>query len=198
MLFMSTTTTNMGKNISNAVYVLKETYKNLNLFFLELDRIGEKEGFVPITPKFLRWKSDSDYDGWLTSNFIKLYQLERDSPLNHITSIKSGYLYGIEVDLEENEYPIISLIRYNFDYSGWTRIPAISDHWVFWDPFRVEKFFKITEDSGLWTSIPLEKGQSRYWGIQNAVAKTIPLLSITSSEAIKTQIFQELENLPLI
>lgn len=195
---MSTTTTNMGQNISNAVYVLKETYKNLNLLFLELDRIGEKEGFIPITPKFLRWKSDSDYDGWLTSNFIKLYQLERDSPVNNITSIKDGYLYGIEVDLEENEYPIISLIRYKFDYSGWTKIPAISDHWVFWDPFRIEKFFKISEDNGLWTSIPLEKAQSRYWGIQNAVAKVIPLLSITSPEAIRTQIFQELENFPLI
>ncbi|GMB09551.1 hypothetical protein [Thermolongibacillus altinsuensis] len=195
---MSITTANMGQNISNAVYVLRETYKNLNLLFSELDRIGEKEGFIPITPRFLRWKSDLDFDGWLISNFIKLYQLEKDPPLKNIPHMKGGYLYGIEIDLGENEYPIISLIRYNFDYSGRTRIPTVSDHWVFWDPFRVEKFFEINENEGLWTSTPLEKVKDRYWGIQNAIAKEIPLLSVTSPEDIRTKIFQELENLSII
>jgi hypothetical protein len=195
---MSITSTDMGQNISNAVYVLKETYKNLNLLFSELDRIGEKEGFISITPRFLRWKSDSDYDGWLTSNFIKLYQLEEDLPLNNVPNMRDGSIYGIEVDLRENEYPIISLIRYNFEYYGWTRMPAISYHKVFWDPFRVEKFFDITETNGLWISTPLEKAKDRYLGMQNAVAREIPLLSITSPEDIKTKIFQELENLPVI
>ena len=192
-------TTNVGQNISNAVYVLKETYKNINLLFSELDRIGEKEGFIPITPKFLRWKSDSDYDGWLTNNFIKLYQVEKDSPLKHLQNLKEGFIFGIEIDLigEEN-YPTISLTRYHFDFSEWTRTPTISDHWVFWDPFRIEKFFEITKDNGVWTSIPLEKTKSRYWGMKSAVSIEIPLVSITSPEDISMKIFQELENLPII
>lgn len=70
---MSIKTTNTGQNISNIVYVLRETFKNLNLLFSELDQIGEEEGFVSITPRFSRWRSDSDYEGWLTSNFIKFY-----------------------------------------------------------------------------------------------------------------------------
>jgi hypothetical protein len=190
------TTTNLGQNISTAVEVLRETYKNLNLLFAELDRIGENEGFIPITPKFLRWKSDSDYDGWLTTNFIKLYQLEKDPTLPNIPDMKEGYLYGIEVDLGEDDYPVISLIRYNFDYSDWTRMPGVSDHWIFWGPFRMDNFFEINEAEGLWTSMTLERAKRRYWGMENAVSRSIPLLSITSPEEIRTKIFQELENLP--
>jgi hypothetical protein len=198
MRVMSTTSVNQGQNISNAVAVLKETYKNLNLLFSELDRVGEKEGFVSLTPRFLRWKSDSAHEGWLTDNFIKLYQLEEDPILNESIGLRDGDLYGIEVDLEGEEgYPTLSLIRYQFDYSKWTRIPAISDHWVFWGPFRIEKFFDIYQNDGIWTSVPLEKGKERYWGIQNAAAIDIPLLSIASSEDIKTKIFQQFGSLSI-
>ncbi|MEK4486920.1 hypothetical protein MHH81_15330 [Psychrobacillus sp. FSL H8-0484] len=193
----TTQPTNVGQNISNSIYVLKETYKNLNLLFSELDRIAEKEGFIPLTPKFLRWKSDSDYEGWLTSNFIKLYQEEKDSPLKHIQNLKDGFIYGIEVDLEgEDNYPTISLTRYQFDFSEWNRIPTISDHWIFWDPFRLDRFFEITKVNDVWTSTTLEKSKIRYWGMQSAVSIEIPLVSITSPEDISTKIFLELENLP--
>ncbi|AIQ39908.1 hypothetical protein [Paenibacillus sp. FSL R5-0912] len=63
----------LGGNISLAVKVLRETYKNLNLLFGEMDMIGKEVGFVPLTPRFLRWKSDSYEDGWLLNNFIKIY-----------------------------------------------------------------------------------------------------------------------------
>ena len=197
---MSTTTSiDTGGNISNAVFVLRETYKNLNLLFSELDRIGEKEGFVSITPKFLRWKSDSDNDGWLTSNFIKLYQLEKDDPLPNFENMRDGYIYGVEVDLEgEDNYPTISLAKYHFDFSEWSRTPGISDHWVFWGAFRLEKFFDIRKEERVWTSKTAEKAKSRYWGLQSAVATDIPLVSINSSEEIKAKIFQAFENLPMI
>jgi hypothetical protein len=194
---MSTISVNLGQNISNAVTVLKETYKNLNLLFSELDRIGEKEGFVPLTPKYLRWKSDSDYEGWLTNNFIKLYQLEEDPILNESIGVRDGFLFGIEVDLEgEKGFPTLSLVRYSFDYSKWSRIPAISDHWVFWGPFRKEKFFDIQQTDNLWKSVATEKGKERYWGIQNAVAIELPLWSVSSTEDIKLKIFRELGRLP--
>ncbi|OIJ21705.1 hypothetical protein BKP45_03120 [Anaerobacillus alkalidiazotrophicus] len=143
---MSSTNPNMGGNISIAVDVLRETYKNLHLLFSELDRIGEDEGFVPITPKFLRWKSDSAHEGWLTSNFIKLYQIENEHPSTNITDLKNGPIFGIEVDLGEDEYPVIALIRYHFDYSYWTRLPNVSDHWVFISPspFFVIKIFMVS------------------------------------------------------
>ncbi|CAH2714766.1 hypothetical protein BACCIP111895_01942 [Neobacillus rhizosphaerae] len=120
---MSLIKSNLGQNISTAVEVLIETYKNLDSFFVELDRIGEEEGFLTLTPRFMRWKSDSDPAGWLTSNFIKLYQLEKDPDFSNNLGLKSGSLFGVEVDLLTNEYPVISLIRYTFDYSHWTKLP---------------------------------------------------------------------------
>lgn len=191
---MTLNTTDLGHNITNAISVLKESYENINLLFTELDRVAEDEGFVSMIPRFLRWKSDSNHEGWLTSNFIKLYQLEKDPTLDKFPEMRDGYIFGIEVDLEGETYPTISLNRYEFDYSVWPRIPAISDHWVFWDPFRNDKHFNISEDNNYWSSTPFEKSKQRYWGIQQAFSKDFPLLSITSSEDIKIKIFQELES----
>ncbi len=199
-VFMSTTI-DKGENISNSVHVLTETYRNLELLFSELDRVGENEGFNSVTPRFLRWKSDVHYDEWLISNFIKLYQLEIDAPLTHL-DMKDGYLYGVEVDLHREEgYPIISVIKYSFDYSKWERTPGASkhDHRVFWNPFRDDSFFNITKTDDIWTSIPSsEEAKTRHWGIKSAVAKEIPLVSVTSPEDIGIKIFQGLKNLPAI
>lgn len=42
----------LGRNISRSVNVLRETYKNLNLLFNEMDMIGKELGFIPLTSKF--------------------------------------------------------------------------------------------------------------------------------------------------
>jgi hypothetical protein len=193
---MSLVANNLGQNINTAVEVLIETYKNLDSLFVELDRIGEEEGFITLTPRFMRWKSDTDPTGWLTSNFIKLYQLEKDPDFPTNLGLKSGSIFGIEVDLQAKEYPVISLIRYTFDYSQWIKLPSISDHWIFFGPFRYDNFFNIYEENGLWSSEPLEKAKKRYWGIQKAVARDFPLIEITTPESIRTKIFQELDLLP--
>ncbi|WP_419887607.1 hypothetical protein ACN6MT_19460 [Neobacillus niacini] len=193
---MCLVTNNLGQNINNAVNVLLETYKNLDSLFVELDRIGEEEGFISLTPRFLRWKSDTDPTGWLPTNFIKLYQLETDPDVPGELELKSGSLFGLEIDLESNDYPTISLTRYTFDYSKWTKMPSISDHWIFYGPFRYNNLFNINEENGLWTSVPIEKAQKRYWGIQKAVSRDIPLVEITNPETIRTKIYQGLDLLP--
>ncbi|MEH7440638.1 hypothetical protein V7182_24615 [Neobacillus drentensis] len=193
---MSLVTNNLGQNITTAANVLIETYRSLDKLFGELDRIGEEEGFISVTSRFMRWKSDSDPDGWMPTNFIKLYQLDKDPDFPGELGLKSGALFGVEVDLLLNDYPTISLNRYTFDYSQWTRLPSISDHWVFWGPFRNDNLFEIEEVNGLWTSEPFEKAKKRYWGIQKAVSSEIPLLEITETETIRAKIFQELELLP--
>ncbi|TFD93645.1 hypothetical protein [Jeotgalibacillus sp. R-1-5s-1] len=181
----------IGSNISNAVHVLQETYKNLNVLFSEMDRVGEEQGFISMTPRFLRWKSDSHSEGWLTSNFIKLYQKDDGIPLSHLPNMNNGDVFGIEVDLEGSEnIPAISLVKYKFDYTSWTRTPSTSDHWVFWDPFRIDKFFKINKKDGQWFSETNEKGKEKYWGLEKAVAIEIPLLEVNSPEDISEKIFE--------
>lgn len=178
-----TLTADKGQNITTAVTVLRETYKNLDLLFGELDRIGEEEGFIPITPKFLRWKSDADYDGWLTRNFIKLYKIPEDSA----SPIKT--IYGIEIDLDKEKFPILSLLKYTFEASEWPEKTSPSDHWIFWDPFRRDNFFNIDKADGVWTSVPLEKAKKRYRGMQKAIFISMPLVSIASPEDVRNIVF---------
>jgi hypothetical protein len=185
-----------GENITSAVTVLKETYRSLNTLFHEMDRIAEEEGFISLTPKFLRWKSDSDSDGWLMNNFIKLYQVEGNSIVPHLPELQDGDLFGVEVDLDGDEYPQIALTRYTFDYTFWTRMPATSDHWIFYQPFREDNSFEIDESNGIWKSKPYARSIKKYWGIQRAISRSIPLLIVNSSESVRSEIFGQLVLLP--
>lgn len=187
--------TNFGKNISTAVEVLTETYKNLQNFFSELDRIAEEEGFISLTPRFLRWKSDSDPSGWLVTDMIKLYQSENEPDLPNLPEMKSAPIYGVEVDLASEDHPAISVIQYTFDFSEWSRLPSVSDHWIFYYPFRDDSLFDIDEENGVWTSTPFEKAKKRYWGIEKAVAIDIPLVEINSPEMVRSEIFQKFDKL---
>lgn len=189
---MSTLTDSKGQNVTHAISVIKETYKNLNLLFSDLDSIGEEKGFLSLTPRFMRWKSDSHYDGWLTSNFIKLYQLDSDPVLENFEDLRNGDIYGIEIELADCDYPTISLLRYKFNLKEWTKLPGMSDHWLIWDPFRIENLFTIQENEGVWTSETTEKAKKKYWGLEKATAVDIPLFSITSTEDIEEKIFKKL------
>ncbi|CAH0121002.1 MULTISPECIES: hypothetical protein [Paenibacillus] len=187
-----------GGNISLSVRVLRETYKNINLLLNEMDVIGKEQGFIPLNPKFLRWKSDSYEDGWLLSNFIKVYQMEGGSAGNEmVQDLRDGDVFVVEIDLEgEEAYPEITLSRFQYDLTKWERMPAISDHWLFHDPYRLDNHFSIEETDGLWRCKTKEKSIHRYWGLKQAIGKTIPLTTVCDSASIKTNIFESLLKLP--
>lgn len=62
-------------------------------------------------------KSDVDPDSWLTTNMIKLFQSKKEQDLANLPELKSGSVFGVVVDFESKEYPILSLISYPFDFS---------------------------------------------------------------------------------
>ncbi|WP_142065567.1 hypothetical protein [Brevibacillus sp. AG162] len=108
----------------------------------ETDRAAEEEGSVPLTTKFLRWKSDAQTDGWLSSNFIKLYQKasdplyssQDDRSIFQDTELRAGSVYGVEIDLADEEEwncPTITVFQNQYQLSEWSRLPQISDHWIF-------------------------------------------------------------------
>ncbi|OMD93547.1 hypothetical protein [Paenibacillus odorifer] len=191
-------TNELGSNISLAVEVLRETYKNLNLLFSEMDMIGKDLGFVPLTARFLRWKSDSYEDGWLLTNFIKIYQLDGASASNeHVPDLKEGAVYVVEIELAGDDgYPEITLSRFHYDLSRWERMPAISDHWLFNHPYRIENHFDIECVDDIWRSNVKEKSSKKYWGFKKAIGKTNPLVTVNDAESIRVGIFQQLLDLP--
>jgi len=183
-----------GENISLSVKVLRETYRNITLLLNEMDMIGKERGFFPLIPRFLRWKSDSYEEGWLLSNFIKIYQLDGASAGNEqVPDLKDGDVYVVEIDLEGQEnYPELTLSRFQYDLSMWERLPSIADHWLFHDPYWLENHFTIDNNNGIWRTKTHEKSIKRYWGLRSAVGKSIPLTTVTDSASIREQIFQTL------
>jgi hypothetical protein len=163
---------------------------------VEMEVEAKEAGFVSLTPKFLRWKSDNESDGWLINDFIKLYQREGDTSPAEESNQDIGSIYGVEINFEE-EYPKIWLIRYTFDFSLWGRIPAISDHRTFYYPLGESSWFNVKEQNALRTGTPVDDSvKKRFWGIQKAIGKSIPLVQVTSRESIRTLIFDALLSLP--
>jgi hypothetical protein len=185
-----------GESIIKATNLLKETYTNLNILFQELDRVGEEEGYVTITPRFMRYKSDTDVTGWLTTNFIKLYVKAPVVP-DSIEDIRDLAWYGVMVDLtddDEEEFPILSIIRYQFDQSHWNRLPAVSDHWTFWSPFY-DGEFEITHEGNKWAVMANGKGKKKHSGFEKLKAVDILLFDVKSPEDVRVKIFGEFEKL---
>ncbi|WP_123039207.1 hypothetical protein [Cohnella candidum] len=188
---------NKGENITKALNVLYKTYENLELLFSDMDKEAEQMGFVSHTDKFMRWKSDANFNGWLTSSFIKLYQVEGERGSEQLEELRQGDIYAVEINLEE-EYPQIWLCRHRFDFSVWKRMPATADHWLFYQPLYLdnESLFKLVEKDEFWYSMPTAKAQKSYWGIQGSVAVSVPLVTVHSAETIRAEIFDRLRTLP--
>lgn len=185
-----------GGSIIQATRLLKETYKNLNILFQELDRVGEEEGYVTINPRYMRYKSDTDTTGWLITNFIKLYVKSEKVP-ESIEDIRDLPWYGVMVDLtddDENDIPLVSVIRYQFDQSHWHRLPVVSDHWTFWSPFYGGDYNIYREDNA-WEIDSNGKAKKKHNGFEKLVARDVPLFDLRSPEDIREKVFKEFEKL---
>lgn len=190
-----------GENIYTAFKVIENTYTNLAKFFSELDRVGADMGFISITPRFLRWKSDINPEGWLISSFIKLYQLKSDPFLEDDAEIRNGLIYGVEVLLgdEENsdvqaKIPQIFISKYEYDYiaGNWKRLPSVSEHWGFYWPLRnlKDKFIQ-TNVNNVFIVNPISNAKNEYWGLEKVTFKKIPLMEVDSTGKIKERIFEQ-------
>jgi hypothetical protein len=185
-----------GKSVFQATKIINETYENLSILFSELDRVGEQEGYVTITPRFMRYKSDTDFNGWMTINFIKLY-VKSDIPPTSIEDIRELPWFGVMVDLEGNEeegIPMLSILRYQYDQTFWDRLPTVSDHWAFWAPF-VEDGFDVIREGNEWTSTSSERAKKKHYGFEKAKAIDIPLFEVNSPEDIRVKVFKGLDQL---
>jgi len=185
-----------GESVVQAKNIIIETYENLSILFSELDRVGEQEGYVTITPRFMRYKSDTDYTGWLTTNFIKLY-VKATNPPASIEEIRELPWYGVMVDLngdEEEKIPLLTIVQYKYDQTYWRRLPAVSDHWAFWAPFFGDGF-EINNDGREWSSTSSEGVRKKHYGFEKAIAIDIPLFEVKSPEDIRIKVFEGFDKL---
>lgn len=199
-------TSDIGTSIWNAMSVVLDTYKNVSKLLPELDIVASEEGFVSITPNFLRWHSDREPNGWLYSSFIKLFQRNEDPAHAQVEDLRQGSIYVVDVNLfkvqevnegERDRQPLLYLCRFVYDpeLSLWTRLPGMADHWRFYWPIRDPG--SQTKCLGFYSvSVPAVSQKKGYWGLERALFTTSDLVSVNSRDAVKSRIFQPLKELP--
>lgn len=113
-----------------------------------------------MSPKFLRYKSDSDYWGWNTTQMFLLFQDMQDEMLEN--GWRDGPVYVLEILLyDPNEY-----------YG--TNEPRLE---MLYDPEYEE-----LEDEILVAEMPEEITQ-RYWGVKRVVCKVELLVDVNNENA---------------
>ncbi len=123
---------NLGENIHNAFEVVNKTHENVEKL-IEFCRVmaAEKKEFDLMSPKFLRYKSDSDYWGWNIRRMFLLFQDTQDElcypQLVGTITLNSGRRSS------KNIYEIIK------NLPGWGR--SFSDLLHFRDWFQIKMNF---------------------------------------------------------
>lgn len=175
---------NLDDNIFNAFEVVNKTHENVEkLMNYCKNIITEKDGYVLVSPKFLRWKSDGDYWAWNTSSFILLFQDSNDCELEN--EWRDGPVYVLEIDLYNPsvyDKPMAVIAKFEYDdIASWSKGCSPANHYIFYDPLYdfdyedLEGDFVVTEVD--------ESYKQRYWGLKRVVCFQVPLTEITGENA---------------
>ncbi len=172
-------------NINNAFSVVIKTYENIDKLMRFCDSIALDCNYIPSTTNFLRYKSDADYNGWLTTSFIKLYQSNNDKQLKN--EWQDGPVFAMNIYLLEE--PVIYLAKYEFEnISGWTHSYfSAAAHWLFGDPIHSKQngflIEELKDNEGYFVSQPVEAQKEKYWKLIRVVYTKIYLTRVTSDNA---------------
>lgn len=153
--------------------------------------VDEGNEYVVSVPKFLRWKSDNEFEGWLINDFILLFQSKADEKLEN--EWRNGPIYVLEIDLDYKDTPKVYISKFEYkNIESWSSGCSPTNHGRFYWPIRsIDEFdLKKTDDYEIWTP---KKGKesvadNSYWGIKRAVSFTEELIDI-NADNIKEKIF---------
>lgn len=181
-----------AENIRNAFKVVNKTYENINKMMNYCKTIADEgDEYIISTPKFLRWKSDNECEGWLINDFILLFQSKEDEELDN--EWRDGPIYVLEIDFNYEVTPKVYISKFEYkNIETWSKGCSPSNHWRFYWPIRNEELLNCSEidDYIIWT--PKKDKEvavdNYYWSIKRAVSYVEELVDI-NSDNIKEKIF---------
>lgn len=189
---------NLGENIHNALIVMDKTYENIDKLMNYCRTISENEtNYTSATSKFLRYKSDNDYNGWMIKNFIMLFQYKSDRKLKN--GWHNGPIFAMEINLEDEEVPKIFLTKFEYEsINSWDPGLSPANHWAFYWPLRRDDSMDYEEFPDYVKGTPKpsmeEKIAKDYYGLKRVIYKDV-LLTDISSENVKDLIFGNFDKL---
>lgn len=191
----------LGKNITNAVEVLQNTYDSIDKLIDCVQTIAVRSSdYLPAVSKFLRYKSDNNTEGWMIHYFILLFQNKIDEELPN--RWRNGPIFVMEIDLDGGLHkvgePLVLLSR--FDYSSirsWSPGCSPTNCWRFHWPLCHESMehkpegvlYYHTAKSGYEDDVDAD-----YWGLKRAITLQFPLVEL-NADNVKEKIFGGFEKL---
>ena len=178
---------NLGENIHNAFEVVNKTHENVNnlIEFCKL-MVNEKKEFDLMSPKFLRYKSDSDYWGWNTTQMFLLFQDMQDEMLEN--GWRDGPVYVLEILLYdtyecfETIEPRLEIAKFEYeDVKNFPSGVSPTSYYCFTHPLYDLNYEEL-EDGTLVADMPEEFTQ-RYWGVKRVVCKVELLVDVNNENA---------------
>lgn len=178
---------NLGENIFKAFEVVNKTHENVAKL-IEFCRImtTERKEFDLMSPKFLRYRSNSDYWGWNTTQIFLLFQDTQDELLEN--GWRDGPVYVLEILLydpdgyfETNE-PWLEIAK--FEYEDVKRLPPVVSP-ASYDCFSVPLYDTEYEDleDGLVAAEMPEEITQKYWGVKRVVCRMTRLVDVNYENA---------------
>ena len=151
--------------------------------------IAEDSGYILMSDKFLRWKSDSNSDGWLLNSFILVFQRISDPECESGNHWRNAPVYTMEICLGIKSEPerLPELLMSKFEYRNigdWSEGCSPADHWGFHQPVHQGKAkqFDVQQEEDFSIYIPnTSKVSEIYWDLEHVVSVSVPLINVTST-----------------
>lgn len=130
-----------GENIHNAFSVVFKTFQNIEKLMNQCKRELEQERYYMPTERFLRYRSDLCWEGWICWSFILLFQRRADGVVMDNGWI-DGSVYAVEinVDSETCQVPLVYIAKMDFEgMSTWSEGCSPSNHSLFYQAIHEEE-----------------------------------------------------------
>lgn len=202
----------LGKNINNAFKVVFSTLQSVEDLINCLSSNYDDEKYSKPTDKFLRYKTDLSWDGWIYYSFILVFQRREDGNLMDNDWINAP-LYAVEINLDSDtneEEPQIFIAKMEYtDLTGWSKGISPGSHGTIYHPIHADyeesewsEWFKVEEYLDEYSVITpkenmIAKMDKNYWGFKKLVRKSIPLVSINGDNYL-SKIFGTIEELAVL
>lgn len=139
-----------GENIHNAFLVVFKTFQNIEKLLNKCrGELDQKRYYMP-TERFMRYRSDLCWEGWIYWSFILLFQRRADGPVLENGWI-DGAVYAVEinVDSETCQVPQVYIAKMDFEgMSRWSEGCSPSNHGLFYQAIHEEEpqpFWGLTQ-----------------------------------------------------
>lgn len=192
---------NSGKNIHNAFQVVFKTLQNVEKLISKCKaELDDSKYYMP-TEKFMRYSSDTSWEGWIYWSFILLFQRKEDGNIIRKNGWIDAPIYAVEINLDSDTCDEPEIIIAKMEFEGirtWSAGCSSSNHSLFYSAIHGSELYEQECLNGI-ISLKAKRGYekeaaNRFWGFRRSQIKIHKLVDVTQKN-YKDIIFGSIEEL---